>query len=84
MAPEPYFSACLAVLHRAISFTCSNPDDHEQVTDVMNAVRDIPELIQAWERCDETVLRRSLQACDARWPTGLLAAYDFILERRVV
>ena len=84
MAPEPYLSACLAVLQRAILFTRSNPDDHEQVADVMSAVQKLPDLIQHWETCDEASLRRFFQACDAKWPTGLLATYDFILERRVV
>ena len=84
LAPEPYLSACLEVLYRASIYTRSNHVEPEAVFDVMDAVHNIPHLIQSWESCDEALLRQFLKDCDAKWPTGLLAAYDFILERRVV
>jgi hypothetical protein len=84
VAPEPYLSACLAVLNRAILLGRNQPAEAEMVFDVMDAVHAIPEYIGHWDHCDEQRLRDTLQRCDNRWPSGLLAAYDFILERRVV
>jgi len=82
VAPEPYLSACLAVVERAISCARSAPAETEQVVAVMEAVHNIPYFVQHWEHCDEARLRSFLEHCDARFPTGLLAAYTFILERR--
>ena len=84
LAPEPHLSACLAVLRRAILIGRKQPTEAEMIADVMDAVHNIPDLIASWEHCDESRLRGSLEVCDAKWPTGLLAAYTFTLERRVV
>jgi hypothetical protein len=84
VAPEPYLSACLEVLYRAAIYLRNHPHDPDAVFAVTDAVHNIPHLIQHWEGCDEALLRGMLQDCDAKHPTGLLAAYDFILERRVV
>ena len=83
LAPEPYLSACLEVLYRAAIYT-RNHAEPEAVVDVMDAVHNIPHLIQSWESCDESLLRGMLKDCDRKWPTGLLAVYELILERRVV
>jgi len=84
VAPEPYLSACLAVLSRAIRLAQKQSCEAEMIGDVALAVHDIPDLIKNWEQAEELRLRLFLQACDAKWPTGLYAAYTFTLERRVV
>jgi hypothetical protein len=38
-----------------------------QIADLMDAVHNIPEMIQYWERCDVDLLRRTLQHYDNRW-----------------
>lgn len=82
-APEPQLSACLAVLRRAISLA-RNHDDAEQTVDVMEAVHAIPDLIGDWHDGADANLRDCFARCDAKWPSGLLATYNFMLERRVV
>jgi hypothetical protein len=84
LAPEPQLSACLAVLRRAITLARNEHGLVEQTTDVMDAVHPIPDLIGDWHDGADAQLRRNLERCDAKWPTGLLATYDFILERRVI
>ena len=84
MAPEPQLSACLAVLRRAITLTRNQHDLAEQTADVMDAVHAIPDLISEWHDGADATLRARFASCDAKWPSGLLATYDFILERRVV
>src|SRR5262245_5837122 len=72
VAPEPYLSACLAVLDRAI-ITCragnwSADVPHEHTADLMDAVHTIPWLIRNRERCDVAFLRTAfLQAYEQKW-----------------
>lgn len=50
-----------------------------QISDLCNAVHNIPGLLLAWERCSEPSLRRDLESYDTRWATagfGLLGAYE--------
>jgi hypothetical protein len=84
MAPEPQLSACLAVLRRAITLARNQDDLVEQTADVMDAVHPIPDLIAGWYDGAEATLCARFATCDAKWPSGLLATYNFILERRVV
>lgn len=84
VAPEPYLSACVAVLSRALLLGRNHATETEMVSDVMDAVHNIPHLMVDWEHCDPERIRQYLETCDAKWPSGLLAAFDFILERRVV
>lgn len=84
MAPEPQLSACLAVLRRAITLARDQHDLAEQTADVMGAVHAIPDLIGAWHDGADAELRAGFARCDSKWPSGLLATYNFILERRVV
>jgi hypothetical protein len=68
VAPEPYLSACLAVLDRAIIHCRAASWSPERVADLMDAVHNIPWLIQNWERCDIDFLRTSfLQAYERKW-----------------
>jgi hypothetical protein len=47
-----------------------------EIAELMDAVHNIPHLLQRWETCDEALLREMLRACDARCRTGLLARYE--------
>jgi hypothetical protein len=90
LAPEPYLSACLEVLYRAsiharlIGWAGETggltAEQSAQVADLMDAVHNIPHLLQHWEQCDENLLRSFLEAFDTKWKeksnAGLLAAYE--------
>ena len=84
IAPEPYLSACLQVLQRAILYTRAHHYEPEIALDVMDAIHNIPPVLGDWQEFADKMIRSDLARCDSKWPTGLLAAYDFILERRVV
>ncbi len=82
VAPEPYLSACLTVLYRA-SIACrvwgwSGQVSAEHLTDLMDAIHNIPDLVREWERCDVEFLRRSfLLAYQEKWAgRGGLALCD--------
>ena len=45
----------------------------------MDAVHNIPQLANEWERCDESLLRAMLGDYDARYGDGLLHEYDRIV-----
>jgi hypothetical protein len=87
LAPEPYLSACLATLREAVlgarfySWRRSAPP--EQIADLMDAIHNIPTLLQNWESCDVEWLRASLEAYDERWAEGrswLCAVFDRAIE----
>jgi hypothetical protein len=71
IAPEPYRSACLAVLDRTILYCraagWSNALSAEHVADLMDAVHNIPWFIQNWERCDVALLRAMLYEYEQKW-----------------
>jgi hypothetical protein len=77
LAPEPYLSACLEVLrHATIHARLIGYGGHsggltaEQsdcVADLMDAVHNLPDLLQHWEKCDEQLLRLFLQEFDEKW-----------------
>jgi hypothetical protein len=69
IAPEPYASACLAVLQHAIvrARLIAYRDKHDRLADLMDAVHNIPDLLQRWEQCDERLLRSFLAEFDRKW-----------------
>jgi hypothetical protein len=72
LAPEPYLSACLAVLDRAIvacrAFNWSPAASNEHTADLMDAVHNLPWLLLNWERCDVELLRTAfLQPYEEKW-----------------
>ena len=84
LAPEPYLSACLTVLHRAIlacrANSWGNQWSAEHVADLMDAIHNIPTLLQEWETCDVEFLRTTfLQAYESKWRDrgGLLLCQIF-------
>ena len=97
LAPEPYLSACLAVLYRAtvearfIGYAGHQAglgtDTGERLADLMDAVHNIPGLLQSWSTCDEDLLRGMLRDYDSKWrdATGvlLLETYEHALTGAV-
>lgn len=71
VAPEPYLSACVQVLHRSVlwcrvwGWKGDVPAEH--LADLKDAIHHIPELITNWERCDLGLLRGMLGEYEARW-----------------
>jgi hypothetical protein len=72
LAPEPYLSACLVVLYRAILACRANswskqwPAEH--VAELMDAIHNIPTFLQEWEKCDVEFLRTAfLQVYESKW-----------------
>jgi hypothetical protein len=92
IAPEPFRSACLEVVYMATLETRAlawgnvrlirrlSRRRQEQVADLMDAIHNIPHLLNDWERCDQDWLRRTLLAYDEKWAaTGgvrLARVYD--------
>jgi hypothetical protein len=89
LAPEPYLSACLEVLKHAtiharlIAYGGHSgglaAENSDCLADLMDAVHNLPDLLQHWEKCDERLLRSFLRAFDEKWQdrtsVRLLATY---------
>jgi hypothetical protein len=87
LAPEPQLTACLQVVHRATvlaRFIASKGRgaNAEQIADLMDAVHNVPVLVQQWDKCDVALLRSMLDAYDRKWNGALLREYDDIVEGR--
>ena len=79
IAPEPFRSACLEVIYQAAlearALAWGNlrlgkrlsRRRQEQVAALMDAIHNIPHLLNDWERCDQQWLRQSLLAYDEKW-----------------
>lgn len=94
IAPEPYLTACLRVLHHATlearllatkgERQGLSASSTEQIWELMDAVHNLPGLIHAWERCDEAWLRRWFKDYDAKYGdrshVRLLAVYESALK----
>ena len=89
LAPERHLKACLAVLyHAAIQGRLLgwerdglSRERSAQLADLMDAVHNIPDLLQQWEECDEALLRSMLGDYDQKWGSSarLLEVYDRIV-----
>ena len=89
LPPASALTACLAVLQRAcvaarlLGWAGEKdglaPEQASELADLMDAVHNIPDLIQHWDRCDENLLRGMLSDFDQRHGTdrgcSLLEAY---------
>jgi hypothetical protein len=96
LAPEPYLSACLEVLYQAsiharmIGWAGEQggltAEQSAEVADLMDAVHNIPHLLQNWETCDESMLRAFLEGFDTKWKSEtsarLLGTYEAVLEAK--
>lgn len=80
LAPQPFLSACLDVLYaatiqaRLLGYAGVSSVRHrlrrrnaQQITDLMDAVHNIPILLASWEKCDEALLRGTLKTYDDKW-----------------
>lgn len=82
LAPEPQLSACLRIIHiaavkaRAIGWTNG---DVKQVADLMEAVHELPLLLQQWETVDEKQLIEMLDYYDRKWGDSLRAEYERLI-----
>ena len=87
VAPEPYLSACVAVLNHAIHgarcWAWDGAVSTEQLADLRNAIHNIPGLMTHWEECDVEWLRRSLSHYDVKWRKGDGAGLLTIFDARV-
>ena len=96
VAPEPYRTACLeavfyaAIEARALAWQGANPEPaagsrYEQIADLMDAIHNIPHLVNDWERCDPNMLRSFLLSYDEKWADGrsyrLAKIYDEAVKR---
>jgi len=71
VAPEPYHTACLEVMKRAI-LSCrmwgwSDDVDAAHLADLMDAIHNIPYLVQNWEFCDIEFLRSFFEEYEKKW-----------------
>ncbi|NUP09150.1 MAG: hypothetical protein HOW73_24125 [Polyangiaceae bacterium] len=56
-----------------------SPAQASELAALMDAIHNIPHLLQRWESCDEEALRATLEAFDAKFSErgrGLVAIYD--------
>ncbi len=91
VAPEPYLSACMEVLYRT-AITCrmwgwSNNAPSEHLADLMDAIHNIPHLVQNWEGCDVKLLREGfLQPYQEKWRSSgglpLCQIFDDVVANR--
>ncbi len=66
--------ACMQVVVRAVLTARSeawgshvNPD---RLADLMDAIHNIPILVQHWETCDQDLLKEMLMAYESKWKEG--------------
>ena len=89
--PEADLRACLAVLYRACIHARLlgyeggqgglSADRSRLLTDLMDAVHNIPDLLTRWPSCNQDLLRDTLADFDAKWSISgiqLLPVYDQI------
>ena len=71
IAPEPQLRACLRVIYMAsldARVAGWNGDvNAERLADLMDAIHNIPNLIQHWENCDEDLLKSMLLDYERKW-----------------
>lgn len=81
IAPEPYLSAYLHVVHRAVITSRFLARENrgflnrlfsgrrqEQIADLQDAIHVVLELLPHWKQCDEAALRETyLEAFDIKW-----------------
>jgi hypothetical protein len=71
IAPEPYLSACMRVVYRALLHArlmgWSGSVDSKHLADLMDAVHNIPDLVRHWEDCDTERMRAFLKNYEETW-----------------
>ena len=92
LPPKSALDACLTVLSRACidarllgwSGEKDGPSaaDASELADLMDAIHNLPHLIQNWEHCDEQLLRAMLTDFDRRHRNGKGIPLLEVYERR--
>ena len=90
LPPESELRACLEVLRRAIlnarSWAWKKKVDPAQLADLMDAIHNIPDMLQRWESCDRELMLEMLSDYETKWSgrgqggPSLLDAYACILQ----
>lgn len=87
VAPEPYLSACMTVVYRALLHArrmgYSGTVDAAHIADLMDAVHNIPDLVQNWDRCDIELIRTYLKAYEEKWAARGGAALCEIFDQKI-
>jgi hypothetical protein len=87
VAPEPYLSACMTVIYRAVLHArllgYSGTVDAAHIADLMDAVHNIPDLVRNWERCDIEMLRVFLKDYEEKWASRGGVPLCEIFDQRV-
>lgn len=83
IAPDPDFRACLRVVYIALvdsrNAGWTGSVNAERLADLMDAIHNLPDLIQNWENCDEKLLKSTLMDYDRKWHRegpSLLTIYE--------
>jgi hypothetical protein len=88
VAPEPYLSACMTVVYRALLHArlmgFSGTVDAAHIADLMDAVHNIPDLVQKWDRCDIELIRTYLKTYEEKWAARGGLALCEIFDQKVV
>ena len=71
IAPEPQLRACLRVIYMASldarASGWSGDVNADRLADLMDAIHNLPYLIQNWEKCDEHLLKSMLLDYERKW-----------------
>jgi hypothetical protein len=81
LAPEPILRATLRVVFVAAyttrNWTGSDEVTHKQISDLWEALHEVPDLVTRWRDDAEEELLRSFDEYDEKWPAPRLrATYD--------
>ena len=70
-APDPFLTAYLDTLFYAayMTRTCAMTQEmsREQISDLWEALHNVPDLLKDWPRCNEPMLRAALKPFDDKW-----------------
>jgi hypothetical protein len=94
LAPDNKLKACFEVMYQAtLMARCLGWDGEreglsvhksKELATLMEAIHNIPYLVQNWEKCDEGRLRATLQAFDEKYRAdqqwGMAAIYDRVCD----
>jgi hypothetical protein len=90
LAPDRELRACMRVIyHAALDARMAgwNGDvDARRLADLMDAIHNIPSLVQNWESCDENLLKSKLLDYERKWRSEgpcLRAIYEQAIEQDI-
>ena len=90
IAPDPQLRACLRVVYMASIDArmagWSGDVNAERLADLMDAIHNIPHLIQNWDQCNEDLLKSNLLDYERKWFDAgpcLRTIYEHELSKRI-